>query len=408
MQRNILKQDVVILTPDRQIDRRILLQAESLDRAGWQVKIIAMPLDIDKPDCSNIVRIGGNSKTIYRENLIVDIYRYLRKNLPMNGSLMKALKLFAWRYLVDQETFYFKLFYSTASQYSPAVFMACDLPMLPVAKKLANDCSARLVYDSHELYIEQEFSSREKKRWFEIESKYISHCDAVITVNPSIAMELQNRYALKNVNVIYNAERIVGDIPKSKTFHEIFNLSNEKKILLLQGGISSGRNLEILIQAMSLIKISSIVLVVLGDGLLISNLKKLVKKYKLESQVYFHKAVPQKDLFKFTAAADAGVIPYQATCLNNYYCTPNKLFEFISVGIPVISTDLPELRKIIREEKIGLVGDTSTVEKFAKLIDEFFSDENRFQDWKENIEVARKKYCWENEEKKLIKIFENF
>jgi glycosyltransferase involved in cell wall biosynthesis len=318
------------------------------------------------------------------------------------------MKRFTWRYLVDQETFYFKLFYSTASKYSPAVFIACDLPMLPIANRLAKECGARLVYDSHELYSEQEFSNHEKKRWSQVESKYISHCDSVITVNPSIAMELQNRYLIKNIDVIYNAEKIVSDIPKSKLFHEIFNLSYEKKILLLQGGISSARNLEILIQAMLLIKNSSIVLVVLGDGLLTNNLKKIVKKYNLEKRVYFHKAVPQKYLLRFTASADAGVIPYQATCLNNFYCTPNKLFEFISVGLPIISTDLPELRKIIKEEKIGLVGDTSTAEEFAKLIDDFFSNENRFDDWKENIEIVRKKYCWENEEKKLIRIFESF
>jgi glycosyltransferase involved in cell wall biosynthesis len=403
-----LKQDVVILTPDRQIDRRILLQAESLEKAGWQVKIIAMPLDKQETEDSTIIRIGGHSKANNRENFIVDLYRYLRKNLPMNGRLMRAMKRFTWRYLVDQETFYFKLFYNTASKYSPAVFMACDLPMLPIANRLAKESGARLVYDSHELYSEQEFSKHEKKRWSEVESKYISHCDSVITVNPSIAIELQSRYAIKNVNVIYNAEKIVSDIPKLKIFHEIFNLSCEKKILILQGGISSGRNLEILIQAMLLIKNSSIVLVVLGDGLQTKNLKKLVKKYNLEKRVFFHKAVPQKDLLRFTASADAGVIPYQATCLNNFYCTPNKLFEFISVGLPIISTDLPELRKIIKEEKIGLVGDTSTAEEFAKLIDDFFSNENRFDDWKENIEIVRKKYCWEKEEKKLIRIFESF
>ncbi len=396
---------VVMLTADQQIDRRILLSADSLEAAGWDITIIAMPLDAPAADDKRVVRIGSNAGTANRENRVLDTYRWVRGHLPMNGRLMRWMKRLAWRYLVDQESFYSKLFYSTASRYSPRVFVANDLPMLPVARQLADACGARLVYDSHELYSEQEFSDREKRRWAEIEAKYIGACDVVITVNQSIATELERRYRVSGVKVIYNAERSRDTPAVSRRFHEFFGLTADKKVLLLQGGLSAGRNLDMLVDAMRHVQNQAVVLVLLGDGLLLRSLQKKALEEDMQGRVYFHSAVPQKDLLALTAAADAGVIPYQATCLNNHYCTPNKLFEFIAAGLPVLASDLPEIRKMVEGQQIGLVGDTSTPEKLAMLIDDFFSDEHRFASWRFNLAAVRKRICWEEEEKKLVKIY---
>ncbi len=397
---------LVMLTADRQIDRRILQGADSLEAVGWQVTIIAMPLDAKADDDRRVVRIGSDTAKAKRENRVLDAYRWVRGQLPMNGRLMRWMKRLAWRYLVDQESFYSKLFYSTASQYSPRVFVANDLPMLPVAKQLAEACGARLVYDSHELYSEQEFSGREKRRWAEIEAKYIGACNVLITVNQSIATELERRYSVSDVKVIYNAERTRQTPAVSRRFHEAFGLSADKKIVLLQGGLSAGRNLEGLVVAMRYVQNPVVVLVVLGDGLLLHSLQKMAQQEGLKERVYFHAAVPQNELLALTAAADAGVIPYQATCLNNYYCTPNKLFEFIAAGLPILATDLPEIRKMVQELKIGLVGDTGSPQKLAALMDDFFSDEQRFAFWKARVSVARQLICWEQEEKKLVEIYE--
>ncbi|MCG2576278.1 glycosyltransferase [Dechloromonas sp. XY25] len=400
-----LKPSVVMLTPDRQIDRRILLSADSLEAAGWEVTIIAMPLDEQATDDRRVVRIGSKAGPISRENRVLEAYRWIRGHLPMNGRLMRWMKRLTWRYLVDQESFYSKLFYSTASQYAPRVFVANDLPMLPVAGRLAKECGAKLVYDSHELYSEQEFSEREKRRWSEIEAKYIGACDVVITVNQSIATELEQRYGVSGVRVIYNAERTPQASIMTRRLHEIFGLPLDKKILLLQGGLSAGRNLEVLVDAMRYVQNTSVVLVVLGDGLLLCSLQKLARQQELKGRVYFHAAVPQNELLALTAAADAGVIPYQATCLNNHYCTPNKLFEFIAAGLPILATDLPEVRRLVEGLQIGLVGDTGSPQKLAALVDDFFSDEHRFATWKAQVKVARELICWEQEENKLVEIY---
>jgi glycosyltransferase involved in cell wall biosynthesis len=400
------KPTIVMLTPDRQIDRRILLSADSLEAAGWEVTIIAMPLDEQAADDRRVVRIGSKADTANRENRVLDAYRWVRGHLPMNGRLMRWMKRLAWRYLVDQESFYSKLFYSTASRYSPRVFVANDLPMLPVAAQLAEACCARLAYDSHELYCEQEFSGSEKRRWAEIEAKYIGACDVVITVNQSIATELEQRYSVSGIQVIYNAERTRNRPAVSRRFNEVFGLSAEKKILLFQGGLSAGRNLEVLVDAMHYVQNPSVVLVLLGDGLLLNGLQKMAKQKGLMGRVYFHAAVSQNALLALTATADAGVIPYQATCLNNHYCTPNKLFEFIAAGLPILATDLPEIRRLVEGQQIGRVGDTGSPQKLAALIDDFFADEQRCTAWEAQVSVVRQLICWEEEEKKLVEIYE--
>jgi glycosyltransferase involved in cell wall biosynthesis len=262
------------------------------------------------------------------------------------------------------------------------------------------------VYDSHELYSEQDFSDRERRRWTEIEAKYIGACDVVITVNQSIATELEQRYGLSGVRVIYNAERAQGTPPASRRLHEAFALSAEKRIVLLQGGLSAGRNLEVLVDAMRYVQHPDVVLVVLGEGLLLHRLQQIARQEGLKGRVFFHAAVPQGALLGLTAAAEAGVIPYQSTCLNNHYCTPNKLFEFIAAGLPILATDLPEIRRIVEGHGIGLVGDTSSPRKLAALMDDFFSDTQRLAAWKARAAVARQSICWEQEEKKLAEIYE--
>lgn len=399
---------IVMLTPDRQIDRRILLEADALQNAGWQVQIIAMPLDTEAEDDPRVLRIGTQVPGARRENMVLDCYRWVRRHVPMNGSLMRALKMAAWRYVVDPESFYTKLFADTVFQVTPAVFVAHDLPMLPVAAKAAARCGAKLVYDSHELYCEQEFTVRERRRWAEIEAKYIGACDAVIAVNHSVADEITRRYRVPHVNVIMNAARPRRSPVKERRFHRTFGLRDDDKVLLYQGGLSAGRNIEALVASIAELRNAAVHLVVMGDGMLRKKLESLAHRERVEYKVHFHAAVQQHELLDYSASADAGVIPYLATCLNNRYCTPNKLFEFIAAGLPVLASDLPELRRIVCEHGIGIgtVGDMSSPTRIAALIDRFFSDPGRLEGWRLNVEHARHSLSWDKEAEKLVKIFE--
>lgn len=395
---------VVMLTADHQIDRRILNEADSLESAGWTVTIISLQPNVPIADDPRVIRIPMSGSPAYRKSLLFRAHDRLKRHFSLNGPFIRRVKQLTWRHLIDLESFYINLFLDTASRYRPQVFVAHDLPMLPPAYAAAKLCGSQLVYDSHELFTEQGFLTWERRRWAKIEKKYISQCDVVITVNPSIAMVLEQRYGLSGVKVVYSAARTHQLPAKTRQFHEKFQLALDRKVLLLQGGLAVGRNLDVLVDAMRYVRNASVVLVILGDGDMLQSLQN--RSQDMAGKVYFHPAVAQNELLKMTISADAGVIPYKSSCLNNHYCTPNKLFEFIAAGLPVLATDLPEIRRIVEGHQIGCVGDTSTPKKFARLIDDFFSDEDRLKTWSENASKARNRICWEVEEKKLLEIYQ--
>ncbi len=395
-----------MLTADRRIDRRILLEADALEADGWNVRIVAMPLDEDDaaPD-PRVVRLGISTRQNPKEAAILGIYRKTRRLLPMNSTAMQWMKAFTWRHLIDQERFYLDLFLAEALRHPSSIVVAHDLPMLPVACAAARSFGAKVVYDSHELFSEHEFSEPEKRRWRAIETKYFGEAAEIITVNQTIAAELEKRYDRNGVHVILNAEKPFD--PKEKPSHLRDNLSIDKShvIGLFQGGLSDGRNLGQLIDAMRILGRDDVHLVFLGDGQLKQQLKQKASASGLLGNVHFLDAVPQQTLLSYTASADFGVIPYIANCLNTEYCTPNKLFEFIAAGVPIVSSNLPELRRFVGDFKLGLLVNFEDPHAVAGALELLVRDTAAREGFKANTLAARQQISWDVEAVKLRAIF---
>jgi glycosyltransferase involved in cell wall biosynthesis len=393
---------VVMLAADRQVDRRILLEADSLESAGWHVTILTMPHDAPaNNDDPRVVRLAAS-----RETLLVGGYRLARRLLPMNGVVMRAAKALTWRFVADPEKLYANLFLETALKYRPTVFLAHDLPMLPVAAQAAAATGAKFAYDSHELFAEQEFSAHERDRWIEIERKYIGGAALVTTINPSIAREMQQRYGLAEIGVIHNAERLQTGAPTAQPLHERLGLGSGAKVLLFQGGIIGNRNLDIIVAAMAKVSDPAIHLLFLGDGQLAAGLAAQARRLGVSQKVLFRPAVPQSELLGWTAGADIGLVPYQATSLNSYYCTPNKLFEFIAAGVPLLASDLPELRRIVIGNGIGAVANMSDANAAAAAISAGFADSKQLAEWRAAMPKAQAQLNWTVEGARFAALFE--
>ena len=378
------------------------------------------------PDCpvhqSYIVRQNWFQRWLYsKPHAVLDKYgKPVQQMVNLTFRCMSKLNSLWYRiHLIShyQNTKLFmplpfdRCFYQTALAYDFDLIFAHDLTALPAAVKIADERSVPLVYDAHELYYEQKVFSKKQKRFMrKIEASLIHKCQLAFTVNDSIADEMAKRYDCEKPKVLLNVIDPPGDFDstkKDKKFHRFFDLSENSLILLFQGGLLPNRNLENLVKAMSQVNNENIVLVIMGDGSLKTKLINLVIRYNLEQNVLFKNAVPQRELVEWTASADCGIIPYTHVDLNTYYCTPNKLFEYIQAGLPIIANNLPELKRYVEGCGFGLNIEMNTEKAIAKGIDRLCNDPSQLINIKETIVNKKDTFTWAAAQKDYLNIIEN-
>ena len=264
-----------------------------------------------------------------------------------------------------------------------------------------------LVYDSHEIFTEvPELVSRPSKQniWRKLEARLFPKLRYVFTVNDSIAAWFEKRYGIRPL-VVRNMPRFSKPYEHVMT-REQLNLPSQGKIVLLQGaGINIDRGAEELVDAMRLVE--NVTLVIVGSGDVIPLLKKRVQERQLESRVIFTGKVPHEKLRAYTAIADLGVTLDKPTNINYKFSLPNKIFDYIHAGVPVLASELPEVAAIVRNYKVGIVIPSVTPEAVANGIHEAFAS-TEYQTWKANALKAASSLCWESEEEVLKSVYSQF
>ncbi len=264
-----------------------------------------------------------------------------------------------------------------------------------------------LVYDSHEYFTQvPELVSRPRvqKVWKAIESAILPRLEWMITVNESIAQLFEKEYGIK----VY----VVRNIPmrrknSSGSNRKELGLPADKKILVLQGaGINIQRGSEELVAAMS--HLPEMFLMVIGGGDVLPELKNYVAENKLDDRVLFLPRMPYEQMMVYTEQADLGFTLDKDTNLNYRYSLPNKLFDYIQAGVPVMATPLPEISKIVRKYEIGSFVRELQPEALANDIRTAIQNPDLLNVWKKNLSFASQELCWENEETGLLKLYEQF
>jgi glycosyltransferase involved in cell wall biosynthesis len=255
----------------------------------------------------------------------------------------------------------------------------------------------KVVYDSHEFAI----NDVPNESWWSIKLKYllerflIRFADEVIVVSESIAAEYARLYNIKKPHLVLNCPPYIEQ-PKRDLFRQTLGIRPDQVIFLYQGGLSQGRGIETLLQAFEQRHDDRCVLVCMGYGPLETMVNEFAKRSSL---IFYHQAVQHSALLNYTSSADFGVSLIEDSCISYRYCLPNKLFEYLMAGLPVIVSDLVEMRRLVLSESIGLVVKSGSTSEFKTAVDKMLA-----MDRKQtllSVHRARKKYCWETQERML-------
>lgn len=274
--------------------------------------------------------------------------------------------------------------------------LACYL-----AKKFKR--KARIVYDSHEYFTEvPELLGRPKVQrvWLRIEEWIFPKLETVYTVNESIASIYRDKYK-KTIRVVRNiSEKWTAKELKSK--HEL-GIPENVPLLIVQGaGINIDRGIEEAVDAMQFI---NAVLMIVGDGDVVPQLKDRVKELGLEHKVIFYGKKPYQIMMNYTYYADLGLTLDKPTSLNYKFSLPNKVFDYMHTLTPIVATNIIEVANVIRSNDIGVILETLSVEELARVINETLNDQDRMLQMKMNCKNAAEIENWQQECFTLAEIY---
>jgi glycosyltransferase involved in cell wall biosynthesis len=251
----------------------------------------------------------------------------------------------------------------TASAAAPAadVYHGHDLTGLPAAVRARVDHGGLVVYDSHESFMDSG-SNVNRPGWAKAilrryERRLARQAVALVTVNRSLGELLGARLGFKRVVVVHNTPaRWTVPAVRPDLLRQAARLPPGTPIVLYHGAFSPHRGLEELADALLVPGMEAVHAVYLGYGSLEGALRQRAAEPSYGGRLHVLDAVPPDILPDWVASADVGVMPIQASTLNHRLSSPNKLFESIATGLPVVVSDFEEMRRIVLADPDGPLG----------------------------------------------------
>lgn len=281
---------------------------------------------------------------------------------------------------------------------------------LPALKRLRRRHGGRTIYDSRDVYMQsRDFAEAggPGKRTLEwLERCWAHDADLVLTVNEPYAELLTRQLHITRPPVVMNCpEAWRPPVPRPDLIREALGLGSDVSVVLYQGQFISGRGIE---QAMAaILEVPDAVLALLGFGSWLDRLTRETAGSPFAGRVAILPAVPPSELLRWTASADVSVVAIQPTSLNHRYTTPQKLFESIAAGVPVVASDLPGMADIIRTSRVGLVCDPQSPAAIAAAIREIVAAPAAEREAQRALvlRVAHEQYNWDAQLATLLAVY---
>lgn len=389
-------------------DARVLKEAKTLADAGHELVIIAIAEtgvpDREERDGFRIRRVEALPLWAKRTLRLPVIVRRGWDRRPVvggaatPGAKRPALQVALRDWIVTREL-------TDAALATPAdVYHAHDLNTLPAGVAAARRHRARLVYDAHELYPEMAgLGPRERARWARLDRRLIGLPDAVIVPSEGRADEFARRYSIARPLVVMNCPAAAP--PPDPAASPLRALRrNGEALLVYAGGYQKNRALDNLMRAAG--SLDGVRLVMIGFGGLEAQLRKLAEDERLGDRVVFHEPVEHDQVVRLVAGADIGLAPYLPVGLNNILAAPNKLFEYLHAGLAVAGSDLPDIRRVIDEHRIGALFDAAQPSSIAEAVARLLASPHELAAMRVRALDAAPRYSWEAQAAVLLEIYE--
>lgn len=385
-------------------DARVWREAATLTSIGWDVTVFALatdglPATEERPE-GHLVRVyvagtlPGTPGGLTSGGRIGSRARWL-------AGYLRAV--WSWREAAAR---------AAAAQprtRGPLVLHGHDLTGLIAASAARGLIGGAVVYDSHELFVEAGSAARlprpAKAGIRAYEDQLARGCAAVITVNESIADELERRHGRRPA-VVMNAPILSDPYPTRERSPLRPSLAlGDRPVLMHHGGLARGRGIERTIEALRSLP-PEVALVLMGDGELVPWIRDLAEG-ALAGRLYHVPAVPIGDVLTWIAGADIGVIAFEPVDRNNVLGTPNKLFEYLAVGVPVVVSDLPEMGRIVREHRAGVTCNPVDAESIGQAIRQLLNSirGSSPHDYRDLCIRATSHYSWKHQQDILIQVY---
>lgn len=291
-----------------------------------------------------------------------------------------------------------KLFSTKAS-----IIFAEDIYTLPFAVIFGKLKRAKIYYDSRELfgYLAGLKDKKLKQAvWKSIEKFFIKKADYVIVTGQMDGEFLQKEFGIKKVIPLRNLPRYYKP-ELHLDLHSHLRIDKSKKIIIYQGVLLKGRGIEKVFSVLN--ELPNHVFVIAGGGEYEQHYKQLAEQMNLTEQVFFLGKLTQENLPQVTASVDVGVALIENLSTSYYYALPNKLFEYIMAKVPVIVSNLPQMKEIVDKYDVGFAVNIDNKDELVSVIKKLSEDANLYESKKQNCRIASQELNWEKEVVALLK-----
>jgi glycosyltransferase involved in cell wall biosynthesis len=337
---------------------------------------ICSSLALDRYDVTLVGRTLANSVPFVQQP-----FRQVRLNCLVNKG-----KFFYLEY--NLRLLFFLLF--------NRIDLICAIDLDTILPCLATSAIKRIprVYDAHELFCEmQEIVERPAiyRIWKKVEEFAVPKFRFGYTVNQPIVDEFKRMYGVR-----YEVIRSIS------VLREFVPVQASNRYILYQGSVNEGRSFETLIPAMKDINAE---LWICGDGNFLQQTKELVRQNGLEQKVIFKGRIPPAALLEYTRSAAIGLTLFEKTGFSNYLSLANRFFDYMHSAVPQVCVDYPAYAEINNKHEIAVLIHNLKPQTIAAACNRLLEDQELHKRLSRNCLLAREKYNWQQEEKKLLAFY---